>query len=132
MQFKCQKQFYFKLFSLVNKIKWFQVLLCITNNLIKLAFVYTQENVKTILFQTIYWNLSVISRKLVQGYLTILQRCSQCILQPSPTDWATSWKSVSPLQRCSRYILQPLPTEPFVERVFSLGSDAAGVSYSRP
>ena len=24
-QFKCQKHFYFKLFSLVNKVKWFQI-----------------------------------------------------------------------------------------------------------
>ena len=34
-QFKGQKQFYFKLFSLVNKSKWFQILLCITNSSIK-------------------------------------------------------------------------------------------------
>ena len=37
-----------------------------------------------------YWNLtiklfSVISRTLVRGGLTPLQRCSRCILQPQPT-----------------------------------------------
>ena len=34
-QFECQKQFYHKLFSFVNKVKWLQVLLCTTNNSIK-------------------------------------------------------------------------------------------------
>ena len=67
--------FYFKLFSLVDKINWFQVLICITNNAIKnQPFVYTQLNVKqfyfkqfnltkvlnsndkTVLFQTIQYN----------------------------------------------------------------------------
>ena len=41
MQFKCQKQFYFKLFSFDNKGKWFHVLLCITKNSIKQSFIYT-------------------------------------------------------------------------------------------
>ena len=34
-QLKCSKEFNFKLFSLVNKVKWFQVLLYITKNLVK-------------------------------------------------------------------------------------------------
>ena len=59
-QFKCQKHFYFKLFSLVNIVKWFQVLLCITNNSIKdQSFIYTQLNVKTVLFLTIQFNISI-------------------------------------------------------------------------
>ena len=42
-----KKQFYFKLFSQVNKVKWFQVLLCITNNSIKhQSFIYTHLNQK--------------------------------------------------------------------------------------
>ena len=42
-----KKQFYFKLFNLVNKVKWFQVLLCINNNPIKRkSFIYAQLNVK--------------------------------------------------------------------------------------
>ena len=42
MQFKYQKQLYFKLLSLVNKVKWFQVLLCITNDSIKhQSFIYS-------------------------------------------------------------------------------------------
>ena len=48
------KQFYFKQFNLalVNKVKWFQVLLCITNNSIKhQSFVYTQLNDQTVLLQ---------------------------------------------------------------------------------
>ena len=50
-QFKCQKQFCFKQFSLVNKVKWFPVLLYITNNSIKhQSFVYTQLNVKAVVF----------------------------------------------------------------------------------
>ena len=64
-QFKCQKNFYSKLFSLVNKVKWFQVLLCITNNSIKhQSFIYTQLNVKTVLFQIIQFSIST------QFYLT--------------------------------------------------------------
>ena len=39
-QSKCQKHSDFKPFSLVNKVKWFQLLLCITNNSIKQSFVY--------------------------------------------------------------------------------------------
>ena len=53
------KWFYFKQFSSVNKVKWFQVLLCITNNSIKhQSFVYTQLNVKTVLFTTIQFCIS--------------------------------------------------------------------------
>ena len=45
--------------SLVNKVKWFQVLLCITNNLIKhQSFIYTQLNVKAVLFQIIQFRIS--------------------------------------------------------------------------
>ena len=60
-QFKCQKQSYFKLFSLVNKVKWFQVLLCIINNSNKRQSFYTQLNVKTVLFQTICPKVIVIA-----------------------------------------------------------------------
>ena len=56
--FKCQKLF--KLFSLVNKGKWFQVLLWITSNSIKhQSFIYTQLNVKIVLFQTIQFSISI-------------------------------------------------------------------------
>ena len=41
IQFKCHKQFYFKLFSLASKAKWFQVLLLVINNSIKHSFIYT-------------------------------------------------------------------------------------------
>ena len=46
------KQLNFKQFSLAFvKVKWFQVLLCITNNSIKYqSFVYTQLNDQTVLF----------------------------------------------------------------------------------
>ena len=44
---------------LFNTIKWFQVLLCITNNSIKhQSFVYTLLNVKTVLFLTIQLSAS--------------------------------------------------------------------------
>ena len=52
-QFKSQKHFYYKLFSLVNKVKWLQVLQFITNNPIKQSLIYTELNVKTVLFLTI-------------------------------------------------------------------------------
>ena len=59
MQFKWQKQIYFKLFSLVNKVKCFQVFLCITNISIKhQSFIYMQLNVQTVLFQTIQFSIS--------------------------------------------------------------------------
>ena len=58
-QVKCQKHFYFKQFSSVNKVKCFQVLLCITNYSIKhQSFIFTQFNVKTVLFQTIQFIIS--------------------------------------------------------------------------
>ena len=135
-QFKCQKQFYFKLFSLVNKVKWFQVLLCITNNSIKhQSFIYAELNAKTVLFQIIQFCISSPSsfiwptdRTLSSattpgqsapwndGYkevLRILQ--SSSISEASPSDCLesyqnTRWGSLTQLQRCSRCILQPLST----------------------
>ena len=41
----------------LHTVKWFQVLLCISNNLIK-SFVYTQLNDTTVLFQTIQFSKS--------------------------------------------------------------------------
>ena len=69
------KQFYFKQFNLAEvKVKWFQVLLCITNNSIKhQSFIYTQLNDQTVLFQTIQFSIShLISLSLIvkQFYLT--------------------------------------------------------------
>ena len=53
------RQFYFKLFSLVKNVKWFQVLPCITNSSIKhLSFIYTQLHVKIVLFQAIQFRVS--------------------------------------------------------------------------
>ena len=53
------KQLYFKQFSLDNSVKWFQVLLCITNNSIKRqSFINTQLNFKAVLFQTIQFSIS--------------------------------------------------------------------------
>ena len=51
-------QFYFKQFSLVNNVKWFQVLVCITNNSINMSHSFTQLNVKTVLLQTIQFSIS--------------------------------------------------------------------------
>ena len=54
-----QKYFYFKVFTLVNKIKWFHLLLCITNNSIKhQSFIYLKIDVKTVIFQTIQFSIS--------------------------------------------------------------------------
>ena len=48
------KQFDFKQFSLVKKVEWFQVLLCITNNSNKhQSFIYAQLNVKTVLYKAL-------------------------------------------------------------------------------
>ena len=69
MQFKGKKHFYFKLFSLVNKVKWFQLLLCITNNSNKhQSFIYTQLNIKTVQFSIstqFKYQISSISNNLV-------------------------------------------------------------------
>ena len=55
-------------------VKWYQVLLCITNNSIKhQAFVYTQLNDQTVLFQTIQFSicyLSIFSLKVKYLHLT--------------------------------------------------------------
>ena len=70
------KQFYFKQFSLAkfNQVKWFQVLLCITNNSIKhKLFVCTPLNDHTVLFQTIQFSIShllALSLNIKQFYLT--------------------------------------------------------------
>ena len=64
------KQFYLLQFNLaqVKKIKWFQVLLCITNNSIKhQSFVYTQLNDQTLLFLS---HLFALSLNVRQFYLT--------------------------------------------------------------
>ena len=55
------KQVFFKQFNLaqVNKVKWFQILLCITNNSIKHeSFIYTQLKDQTVLFQTTQFSRS--------------------------------------------------------------------------
>ena len=54
------KQFYFKQFILASvKVKWFHVLICITNNSIKhQLFVNTQLNDQTVLSQTIQFSIS--------------------------------------------------------------------------
>ena len=57
------RQFYFQQFRLeqVNKVRWFKVLLCITNDSIKhQSFVYIQLNVKTVLFQIIQFTMSTV------------------------------------------------------------------------
>ena len=56
--FYTYKQIYFKQFGLV---KWLQVFLRITNNLIKhQSFIYTQLNVKTVLFKAIQFSISIV------------------------------------------------------------------------
>ena len=133
-----------------NISKWFQVLLCITNNSIYCqSFIYSwmskqfslaevcKINVKTILFQTIQFSISIqfssiwpIDRTLSgsatpgqrepksdgnKGVLCIPQ--SYSITGTSPSDCLVSYPGHSlgdsyPLQRCSQCILPPLLTEP--------------------
>ena len=58
--FYTNEQFYFKQSSLDNKVKLFQILLCITNNSIKhQSFIYKQLNVKTVQFQTIQFGIGM-------------------------------------------------------------------------
>ena len=55
------KQFYFFQFNLawVNKVKWFQVLLCISNNSIKRqSSIYTRLNAQTVLFISSQFGIS--------------------------------------------------------------------------
>ena len=43
----------------LHTVKWFQILLCITNNLIKYqSFIYTQLNDQSVLFLTIQFGIS--------------------------------------------------------------------------
>ena len=45
----------------VNKVNWFQVLLCNINNSIKhQSFIYMQLNLKTILFQAFLFSINLI------------------------------------------------------------------------
>ena len=57
------KTFYFEPFNLaIVKVKWFQVLLCITSDSIKhQSFVYTQLNYQIVLFLTIQFSMSFVS-----------------------------------------------------------------------
>ena len=70
------KQFYFQQFSLalVNKIKWFKVLLYVINNSIKQQlFVCSQLNGQIVLFQAIQYCLShlfALSLNIKQFYST--------------------------------------------------------------
>ena len=59
-----------------------------------------------------YWSLTirlfwVISRILIWGCPTLLQRSSWCILQPQLTEPDTQWGSLTTLQRYTWCILQP-------------------------
>ena len=55
---------------LLHTVKWFQVLLCTTNNSFKhRSFVYTQLNDQTVLFQTIHL-AQVHNVNVKQFYLT--------------------------------------------------------------
>ena len=54
------KQFFYQQF---DKVKWFKVLQCITNNSIKhQLFVYTQLNDQIVIFQTIQFSISHFNR----------------------------------------------------------------------
>ena len=53
---------------LLQTVKWFQVLLCITNNSIKhQSFVYTQLNYQTVLFLAIQFNISHLFAQSLNG-----------------------------------------------------------------
>ena len=121
------KQFYFKQFSLVNKVEWSQLLLCITNNSIKhQSFIYTQLNVKIVQFsisRQFKCKNSSISAETQSMYSTapadwarvgrVLVFCRDAVgVFYSPSRLGPHWVSFSLLQRCSRCIVQPQPTRP--------------------
>ena len=56
------KQFFFKLFTFkLVKVKWLQVLLYITNYIVKRqSFVYTQLNSQSVLFLKVQFNVSYL------------------------------------------------------------------------
>ena len=79
------KQFYFKQFNfalLVNKVKCFQELLCITYNSFKhQSFLYALLNDLTVLFQIIQFSIShlfALFLKVKQFYLTHRQDPIRC------------------------------------------------------
>ena len=128
------KQFYLKQFNLaLIKVKWFQVLLCITKNLIKhLSFIYTQFSDQTVLFKTIQFSISQFSNssiwpidRTLSDATTLVQseprsKGNEGILQV-PLRSSIRFISVvsrtlvegciTPLQWCSWCILQSQPTE---------------------
>ena len=143
----------------VNKVKWFQVFLCITNNSIEhQSFIYTQLNVKIVLFRTIQLSMSMqfssiwpIDRNLTgatspgqsgpgsdsnEEVLSILQISS--ISAASPSDCLVSYpghslEGVLPLYRETVgvfYCLSRLGQRILVEGVLLLYKDAASVFYS--
>ena len=76
---------------MIDYHKWFQVLLCITNNLIKhQSFVYMQFNDQTVLFLTIQFNIShlfLFSLTEKQFYLTHRQNSIKCYYSGPEWTW---------------------------------------------
>ena len=75
----------------VKKVKWFQVLLCITNNSIKhQSFIYSQLNDETVLFLTIQFSIShffALSLFVKQFYLTYRYDPIRC----HHSEWSWEW-----------------------------------------
>ena len=77
--------------SWVNKVKWFRVLLCITDNSIKYqSFVCILLNDQTVLFHTIQVTISyffVLSLNVEQFYLTYRQDLIRCYRSGPEWPW---------------------------------------------
>ena len=115
-----KKHFHFKLFSLINKVKWFQVLLCITNNSIIQFSISTQFSSIWPVNRTLSgatppgqsgpWSNSNKGILLIPQSSSITGVLLSAILTSHPGH--SLGGGLTPLQKCSWCILPPQPTGP--------------------
>ena len=121
-------------FGWVNKIKWFQVLLCITNNSIKnQSFVYAQLNNRTVLFQTIQFSIS----HFFTLSLNVKQDSDRCYNSEPEWTWEWwQWKSTPLSPKLQHFwsqairLFNDVSSTPVGVGVLLLCRDAIGVFYS--
>ena len=120
---------------LLHTVKWFQILLCITNSSIKhRSFVYKQLHDQTVLFQTIQFSMSFVCTQIkYQTVMFDLIRCYQ--FRPEWTWEQWQWRSTlnSPkLQHCFSLTIRlfNVISTTLVRGILPLCRDAVGIFYS--
>ena len=130
------EQFYLILIICLHTVKWFQVLLCITNNSIKhQSFVYTQLNDQTILFHISH--LFALSLNVKQFYLNCKKEPIRCYHSGSEWAWKQwKWRGTLHSPKLQHYwsltirLFNAMSRTFIGERVLPLCRDAVDVFYN--